>query len=102
MAAEITLDTIIMFLAFVIVVFLVYKTFKLIVKASLIVSAAFTFPWIAQYIGLPIRASIEVGTMFAFAGFGLFLTYEFFNFIVQFFRMLLWPFKKKGELNDRT
>ena len=96
MVVEITIDTIIMFLAFVIVVFLLYKTFKLLVRASLIVSAAFTFPWIAQYIGLPIRASMEVGTMFAVAGFGLFLLYEFFNFITQLFRILMWPFRKKN------
>lgn len=95
MVVEITIDTVIIFLAFVIVVFLLYKTFKLLLRASLIVSAAFTFPWIAQYIGLPIRASMDVGLMFALAGFGLFLTYEFFNFIVQFFRILLWPFRKK-------
>jgi hypothetical protein len=95
MVVEITIDTVIIFLAFVVVVFLLYKTFKLLLRASLIVSAAFTFPWIAQYIGLPIRASMDVGLMFALAGFGLFLTYEFFNFIVQFFRILLWPFRKK-------
>jgi hypothetical protein len=97
MVVEITLDTIIIFLAFVIVVFLVYKTFKMIVRATLIVTAAFTFPWIAHYMGLPIMASLETGVMFAFAGFGLFLVYEFFNFIVQFFRIVLWPFKKKRE-----
>jgi hypothetical protein len=95
---EVTLDTIIIFLAFVIVVFLVYKTFKMIVKATLIVVAAFTFPWIAQYMGLPIMASLETGVMFAFAGFGLFLVYEFFNFIIQFFRILLWPFRRKREV----
>ena len=96
MVVEITIDTIIMFLAFVIVVFLLYKTFKLLVRASLIVSAAFTFPWIAQYVGLPIRASMELGTMFAVAGFGLFLIYEFFSFITQLFRILTWPFRKKS------
>jgi hypothetical protein len=95
MVVEITIDTIILFLAFVVVVFLLYKTFKLLIRASLIVIAAFTFPWIAQYIGLPIKASMEVGTTFALAGFGLFLTYEFFNFIAQLFRILIWPFKKK-------
>jgi len=95
MVIEITADTVIIFLAFVVIVFVLYKTFKVIIKASLIVLAAFTFPWIAQYIGLPIRASLEMGTMFAFAGFGLFMLYEFFNFIVQLFRILMWPFKKK-------
>lgn len=95
MVVEITIGNVIIFLAFVVGVFLLYKTFKLLLRASLIVFAAFTFPWVAQYIGLPIRASMETGTMFALAGFGLFLTYEFFNFIVQLIRILLWPFKKK-------
>ncbi len=95
MVVEITIDSILIFLAFVVVVFLIYKTFKLIFRASLIVSAAFTFPWIAQYVGLPIRASMEMGTMFAAAGFGLFLVYEFFNFITQLIRILTWPFRRK-------
>jgi hypothetical protein len=95
MVVEITVDSVLMFLAFVVVVFLLYKTFKMIVRASLIVSAAFTFPWIAQYIGLPIRASMEVGTIFAAAGFGLFLVYEFFSFITQLIRIITWPFRRK-------
>jgi len=95
MVIEITLDTVLIFLAFVVVVFVLYKTFKVIIRASLIVTAAFTFPWIAQYAGLPIAANVEMGLMFASAGFGIFLMYEFFNFIAQFFRILMWPFKKK-------
>ncbi|MEM5778719.1 MAG: hypothetical protein QXK49_03775 [Candidatus Aenigmatarchaeota archaeon] len=95
MVIEVTLDTVLIFLVFVVVVFILYKTFKLIVKASLIVFAAFSFPWVAQYIGLPITPSIETGLMFAVGGFGLFALYEFFNFIAQLFRILMWPFKKK-------
>jgi hypothetical protein len=95
MVVEITLDSILIFFIFVVVVFVLYKTFKVIIKASLVVFAAFTFPWIAQYIGLPVTASIETGLLFAAGGFGLFLLYEFFNFIAQLFRILMWPFKKK-------
>lgn len=95
MVVEITFDSILIFLVFIVVVFVLYKTFKVIVKASLVVLAAFTFPWIAQYIGLPIAASMEMGLMFASVGFGLFMLYEFFNFITQLFRILIWPFKKK-------
>jgi hypothetical protein len=95
MVVEITFDSVIVFFAFIVVVFVLYKTFKVIVKASLIIAAAFTFPWIAQYIGLPIAASFEMGAMFAFAGFGLFMIYEFFNFIAQLFKILIWPFKRK-------
>jgi hypothetical protein len=95
MVVELTLDTVIIFLSFVIVVFLLYKTFKMLLRASLIVGAAFTFPWIAQYAGLPIHASLEAGTMLAMAGFGLFLIYEFFNFITQLIRIIIWPFRRK-------
>lgn len=95
MVIEITLDTVVIFFAFVVVVFLLYKTFKLIIRASLIVLAAFAFPWIAQYIGLPIHASLDMGTMFAMAGFGLFLIYEFFSFITQLVRIIIWPFRRK-------
>lgn len=95
MVVEITIDTVLIFLIFVVVVFVLYKTFKIIIRASLVIFAAFTFPWIAQYAGLPVTASVEMGLMFAFAGFGLFMLYEFFNFIAQLFRILMWPFKKK-------
>lgn len=95
MVVEITLNTVLIFLTFVVVVFILYKTFKLIMRASLIVIAAFTFPWIAHYAGLPIVASIDNGLMFAAAGFGLFVLYEFFSFIAQLFRILTWPFRRK-------
>jgi len=95
MAVVITFETLMIFAVFVVVVFVLYKTFKALVKASLVVIAAFTFPWIARYIGLPIIPSVEMGLTFASAGFGLFMIYEFFNFIAQFFRILMWPFKKK-------
>ena len=96
MVIELTTNTIMIFLAFVVVVFVVYKTFKLLIRASLIVAAAFTFPWIAQYAGLPIQASFQAGFMFAAAGFGLFVIYEFFNFITQLIRIIIWPFRRKG------
>ena len=95
MVVEITLDSVILFLIFVFAVFVLYKTFKILVKASLVVIAAFTFPWIAQYAGLPITPNIEMGLMFATAGFGLFMLYEFFNFIAQLVRIIIWPFKRK-------
>lgn len=95
MVVEITFDSMLIFLVFVVVVFVLYKTFKVLVKASLVVIAAFTFPWIAKYIGLSIVPSVEMGLMFASAGFGLFMIYEFFNFIAQLFKILIWPFKRK-------
>jgi lipoprotein signal peptidase len=95
MVIEITFDSVLIFLAFLIVVFVLYKLFKLIIRASLVIVAAFAFPWVARYAGLQITANLETGMMFAFVGFGLFVVYEFIHFIIQFFRMLLWPFKKK-------
>ncbi len=99
MVIELTLDTAVIFLVFVVVVFLVYKTFKTLVRASLVVAAGFAFPWIAQYIGLPIAASIDTGLMFAAAGFGLFMIYQFFNFITQLIRIIIWPFRRKPKVH---
>jgi hypothetical protein len=95
MVIEVTVETIIIFLAFVIFVFVLYKLFKIIVRASIITVAGFLFPWVASYMGLPITASIETGITFAFIGLVLFFIYEFYHFIRHFFRLLAWPFKSK-------
>ncbi len=95
MVIEITTETILIFIAFVVIVFLIYKLFKFLVRASIIVVAAFVFPWVAQYLGLPLQGNIENGITFAVIGLGIFFVYEFFHFIVQFFRILAWPFRKK-------
>ena len=97
MVVEVTLETVLIFFAFIIFVFVIYKLFKIIVRASIISVAAFSFPWVASYMGLPITANIETGITFAFIGLGLFFVYEFYNFIVQFFRLLAWPFKSKNK-----
>jgi len=95
MVVEITYGTILIFLAFIIGVFVLYKVLKFILRASFVVVATFALPWVASYLGLPIQANLETALMFAFFGFSIFLVYEFFHFVVQFFRMLIWPFKKK-------
>jgi hypothetical protein len=97
MVIEITMETILIFFAFIIFVFVLYKLFKIIVRASIISVAAFAFPWVANYMGLPITANIETGITFALIGLGLLLVYEFYNFIVQFFRLLAWPFRSKSK-----
>jgi len=86
MPIEITLETIIIFGIFIVAVFIFYKVFKLILRGSLVVIASFVFPWVAQYFGLPVTASLETGINFALMGFGLFLIYEFYHFIVHFLR----------------
>jgi len=99
MVIEITLESILIFFVFVVVIFVLYKILKMIFKVSLIVVASFIFPWVAQHMGLPITANLETGITFAVIGFGLFVVYEFFHFIVQLLRLLTWPlrmlFKKK-------
>jgi hypothetical protein len=95
MVIEVTIETIVIFMAFIIIVFVLYKLFKIIVRASIISIAGFVFPWVANYMGLPITANVETGITFAFVGLILFFIYEFYHFIVQFFKILSWPFKKK-------
>lgn len=95
MVIEITIETIVIFMAFIIVVFILYKLFKFIIRASIISVAGFVFPWVASYMGLPITANFETGITFAFIGLILFFIYEFYHFIVQFFKILSWPFKSK-------
>jgi len=95
MVIEATIETIVIFMAFIIIVFVLYKLFKIIIRASIISIAGFVFPWVANYMGLPITANVETGITFAFVGLILFFIYEFYHFIVQFFKILSWPFKKK-------
>jgi len=45
---------------------------------------------------LAITTNLETGLFFAISGFTLFCVYEFFHFIVQFFKMITWPFRRKG------
>jgi len=95
MSIVVTLETIMIFVAFLVVVFVIYKLFKFIIRASIIVIASFAFPWVARYVGLPIVASLETGITFALLGLGVFFVYEFYNFLVQLVKILIWPFKKK-------
>jgi hypothetical protein len=95
MVIEATIETIVIFMAFIIIVFVLYKLFKIIIRASIISIAGFVFPWVAKYMGLSITANIETGITFAFIGLILFFIYEFYHFIVQLFKILSWPFKNK-------
>jgi len=97
MAIELTVETMIIFLVFMIFIFVFYKLFKFIVKASLVSIAGFAFPWVAKYMGIPIVANFETAITFAFVGLGMFFVYEFYHFVVQFFKLLTWPFRKKKK-----
>lgn len=99
-----TSQTILIFIAFVIIVFILYKLFRVALQATLVAAAAFAFPWIARAIGLPVEPSMEIAVYFAAAGLGLFFVYQFFHFIVYFFKIATWPLrvllghKKEKEL----
>jgi hypothetical protein len=95
MVIEITITTMLMFMGFIVGVFVLYKLLKFFMRASLVVVASFAFPWVASYMGLGITANLSSGMMFAVGGFGIFCAYEFFHFIVQFFKMITWPFRRK-------
>ena len=95
MVIELTLTTILIFIGFIVTVFVLYKLIKFFFRVSLVVVASFTFPWIASYFGLGITANLQTGILFALSGFTLFCIYEFFHFIVQFFKMITWPFRRK-------
>lgn len=96
MVIELTLTTVLIFVGFIVTVFVLYKLIKFFFRASLIVAASFTFPWIAKYFGLAITANLETGILFALSGFIVFCIYEFFHFVVQFFKMVTWPFRRKS------
>ena len=96
MVIETTLMTILIFVGFIVTVFILYKLIKFLFRASLIVAASFAFPWVARYFGMAITADLQTGIFFAISGFTLFCIYEFFHFIVQFFKIITWPFRKKS------
>jgi len=95
MVIEVTFTTLLIFIGFIITVFVLYKLFKFFIRASIVVVASFAFPWVAKYMGLTITANLQIGLMFAISGFILFCIYELFHFIVQFFKIITWPFRKK-------
>lgn len=95
MVIEITLSTILMFIGFAVGVFILYKTLKFFMRASLVVAASFSFPWVAHYMGFGVAADLNSAVLFAAGGFGLFCVYELFHFITQFIKMITWPFRRK-------
>lgn len=100
------LQTIIIFIVFAIVIFLIYKVFRITMKVILIAAIAFAFPWIVQYLRLPlpITASISTGLQFAILGVALFLIITFLSSIKKIANIVAWPFRfilKKGKKPKR-
>jgi hypothetical protein len=92
-----TTNVMAVFIIFVVVIFLLYRMFKLVIKAILVASAGFAFPWVIKYLNLqlpiPIPADIETGVRFALIALLLLLIYEFFHFIVAFFKLITTPIR---------
>ncbi len=99
MVYSLTTDTLMIFAAFVICVFLIYKLFKILMKGILAAGAGFSFPWLVQYFNLPLNvaANLETGIDFAIIALVIFLIYEFFHFIKYGFKIMTWPFKMLGR-----
>lgn len=90
-----TLNNTLVFVVFLVIMVLVYKLIRVAIKATLVTAAGFAFPWIVSYLSLPlpIAADIDTGIKFAALALGVFLVYEFSNFILHFFKILAMPFR---------
>lgn len=94
------------FIAFILVIFVLFRLSKVVLKALLIAAIGFSFPWIAEFLGLSIgyAATIDSGMFFAALAIGLFFLYEFVHFFIAAIKILTWPIRfllglhKKDEL----
>ncbi len=91
-----TLENIVIFVVFVVVLFLAYKIFKILIRAIMVGVAGFAFPWIVNYLSipLPIPADIDTGLKFALLAVILLLVVLSFKFIKGFFKIITWPFRR--------
>jgi len=90
-----TSSNILIFVVFLVIVVLAYKILRTAIKAIFVTAAGFVFPWIVGYLELPlpITPDIDTGIRFATLALGIFLAYEFSHFIIQFLKILAWPFR---------
>ena len=86
MVVELTLESILVFMVFIVVIFVSYKMFKFFVRATLVSVAGFVFPWVANYMGIPLVTNIETAITFSFIGLFLFLAYESYHTLVKLFK----------------
>lgn len=100
----ITPELVMIFLTFVLVVYILYKLFRVMFKAAVIAVASFSFPWVVKILDLPlpIEADVQTGLYFVIAGLGLFSIYQFFHFATYLLKILTWPLrlflKKKTDI----
>ncbi|MEM5804439.1 MAG: hypothetical protein QXU82_01130 [Candidatus Aenigmatarchaeota archaeon] len=92
------------FLVFIVFVFVLYKLFKVAIKAAMAGAAGFAFPWIVQYLSLPlpVSPSLETGLQFALLAMMLLLAYEFFHVVVFIAKVIIFPFKLVFRLTDKS
>ncbi len=102
--AYITPELVVIFITFVLVVYVLYKLFRVMFQAAIITVAAFSFPWIVKIFGLPfaIEANVQTGIYFALAGLGLFLVYQFFHFITYTLKIVTWPLRFFFSHKEKT
>lgn len=91
-------------LVFILAVFILYRLFKVAIKAAIAGVAGFAFPWVVQYLGLqlPIVASLETSMQFALLAIALLLVYEFFHFIIFIVKLVIFPFRLIFRLTDKS
>ncbi|MEM5785343.1 MAG: hypothetical protein QW469_02275 [Candidatus Aenigmatarchaeota archaeon] len=103
--SDLSLQTAIILIVFILSIFFLYRTMKLLIKAMGIGILGFLFPWIISFLGLSLGISpdISTGIQFAFLAVLLFFIYEFFHLIKFILKIILFPFlfllglKKKDE-----
>ncbi|MBN2203070.1 MAG: hypothetical protein JW700_02720 [Candidatus Aenigmarchaeota archaeon] len=88
MVVELTLESILVFMVFIVVIFVSYKMFRFFVRAALVSVAGFVFPWVANYMGLPLVTNIETAITFSFIGLILFISYESYHKMLKFFKAI--------------
>jgi len=91
-------------MVFILAVFILYRLFKVAIKAAIAGVAGFAFPWVVQYLNLqlPIVASLETSMQFALLAIGLLLAYEFFHIIIFIVKLIIFPFKMIFRLTDKS
>ena len=91
-------------LVFILGVFILYRLFRVAIKAAIDGAAGFAFPWVVQYLNLqlPIVASLETSMQFALLAIALLLAYEFFHFIIFIVKLIIFPFKLVFRLTDKS
>ncbi len=93
----ITPQVALIFIAFIITVFILYKLFKIAIRTFMVGVIAFSFPWIVSILKLPlpVTADVQTGVYFAVAGVILYLIYEFFHIVIHIAKLILSPFRRR-------